>query len=90
LPDAWVLQKNVTANRNTKKHVITWSYNDDIDRDSLEADELEKQGRGCATGSGERVRDLKVGDVVTVWAKSRFPGWVNTVERVRIDVYWAV
>jgi hypothetical protein len=51
---------------------------------------LEEQGRGRDTGTGEFVRNLKLGDVVTVWAKARFPQWVNVVEQVKIDVYWAV
>lgn len=51
---------------------------------------LEKIGRGSETGNGEFVRNLRVGDVVTLWAKARFPGWVNMVQRAEIDVYWAV
>ena len=51
---------------------------------------LDKVGRGSETGDGSFVRDLRVGDVVTVWAKARYPGWVNTVRRVQVDVYWAV
>ncbi|KAL1894903.1 hypothetical protein Sste5346_005590 [Sporothrix stenoceras] len=51
---------------------------------------LEKIGRGAETGNGEFVRNLRVGDVVTLWAKARFPGWVNMVQRAEIDVYWAV
>jgi hypothetical protein len=86
-----VLQKNVTASRNTKEHVIVWSDEDEIvDFESAEAVALEKLGRGRATGSGEFVRNLKMGDVITVWGKARFPGWINTVEDVQIDIYWAV
>jgi len=33
---------------------------------------------------------MKVGDVVPVWGKARFPGWANVVEMVKIDIYWAV
>ncbi|KIH93717.1 hypothetical protein SPBR_04257 [Sporothrix brasiliensis 5110] len=51
---------------------------------------LEKLGRGAETGDGAFVRNLRVGDVVTLWAKARFPGWVNIVQRAQIDVYWAV
>jgi hypothetical protein len=85
------LQRNRTATRDTTEHVITWSRTDDImDPDSVDAIELDKQGRGRQTGNGEYVRNLKVGDVVTVWAKARYQGWVNTIEEVKIDVYWAV
>ncbi|CAK7235730.1 hypothetical protein SCUCBS95973_009365 [Sporothrix curviconia] len=51
---------------------------------------LDKIGRGSETGDGSFVRNLRVGDVVTVWAKARFPGWSNTVRSVEVDVYWAV
>jgi len=90
LPPSTRLQSNVTATRIIKEHVITWSYHDDVQPESLEGDELEKAGRGRASGNGEYVRNLKLGDVITVWARARFPGWLNNVEHVRIDVYWAV
>jgi hypothetical protein len=89
-PTGTVLQKNLNATRPAKEHIITWSCDDNIRPDSKEAQELEKAGRGRETGTGEIVRDMKVGDVVTVWAKARYGGWVNYVEEVKIDVYWAV
>lgn len=73
-----------------KEHVITWSFDDHIHPESKEAVKLEEQGRGRATGSGDLIRSLEVGDVVTVWAKARFPGWMNVIEEVKMDVYWAV
>ena len=90
LPDNRTLQKNVKCGGNTKEHVVAWSFDDCIEPESEEADHLEAQGRGRATGSGDIVRSLGVGDVVTVWAKARFPGWMNVVEEVKMDVYWAV
>lgn len=91
MPTMKCLQKNLTATREPQEHKIVWSCNDDIaDPDSMEAQALEERGRGRDTGNGDYVRDMKVGDVVTVWAKARFPGWVNVVESVRIDVYYAV
>jgi hypothetical protein len=84
------LQRNLTATRDTTEHVITWSCTDNTDPDSVDGKKLDEQGRGRETANGEYVRNLKVGDVVTVWAKARYGGWVNTVEEVKIDVYWAV
>ncbi len=46
--------------------------------------------RGKATGNGEFVRSLEVGDVVTLWARARFPGWFIKVKDVEIDMFWAV
>ena len=89
-PTGSALQKNKTATRPAEEHIITWSYDDRIRPDSKEAQDLEEIGRGRETGTGEIVRSLKTGDVVTVWAKARYGGWVNHVEEVRIDAYWAV
>ncbi|TGO13070.1 hypothetical protein BTUL_0077g00230 [Botrytis tulipae] len=79
-PDNKILQRNKTATRVFEDHKITWRFNDDIHPESPEADELEAQGRGRETANGEFVRNLKIGDVVTLWAKARFPGWANTVQ----------
>lgn len=52
--------------------------------------QLDEDGRGRGTGDGTFVRELKMGDVITIWGKARFGGWVNHIDRVRIDVYWAL
>jgi len=85
-----VIQHNVMAGKNMKEHVVTWSWLDDISPGSPEAESLAQQGRGKATGDGSFVRNLRMGDVITVWGKARFPGWMNHVEKVKIDIYWAV
>lgn len=90
LPDEMALQKNVTSTGNMKEHIVTWTYDDNGNPDSAEADELKEKGRGSATGSGEMLRSLEVGDVITIWAKARFPGWTNVINEIAIDVYWAV
>lgn len=86
------IQGNVTADNEVREHQVVWSYTDDIDpeRDIEAAQRLGEQGRGRATGTGNFVRDLRLGDVVTMWAKARFPGWANHCEYVRMDVYYAV
>lgn len=90
MPSTNHIQRNVTANKETQTHTISWRFDDNVGQEDMKANELDVQGRGPASMNGEYVRDLKIGDVVTVWAKARFPMWVNTVEEVRIDVYWAV
>ncbi|ELR04985.1 hypothetical protein VC83_02874 [Pseudogymnoascus destructans] len=90
LPHGKTLQKNVTATKEAKDYTIVWRWDDDIDAESDEAEELQKAGRGKATGNGEFVRSLEVGDVVTVWARARFPGWSITVKDVEVDMFWAV
>lgn len=69
-------------------HKVVWSWTDNVNPPT--AEQLTELGRGEATGDGSFIRDLKLGDVVTVWAKSRFGGWVNYVDRVKLDVYWAL
>ncbi|KAL2161018.1 hypothetical protein VTH06DRAFT_8731 [Thermothelomyces fergusii] len=90
--EEYKVQCNVTAHGEARTHRVVWSYTDSVDpeRDVEAAARLEEQGRGKATGSGNFVRALKLGDVVTLWAKARFPGWVNHVESARLDVYYAV
>lgn len=89
--DDLLIQSNASADRNMKEHRVVWSYDDSIDPENVEAaSKLEEVGRGKATGNGKFVRELKLGDVVTVWAKARFPGWANFVDSVKIEVYYAV
>lgn len=69
---------------------MTWSYKDYVSPEDPEADELEAKGRGKASADGTFVRNLKIGDVVGLWARSRFPGWENRVLSAEIRVFWAV
>ncbi|KAH8589721.1 hypothetical protein B0O99DRAFT_636447 [Bisporella sp. PMI_857] len=84
------LQHNLSATRESREYTITWSCDDHIHPETPEANALREIGRGGATANGDYVRNMEVGDVVTVWAKARFPGWVNNVQDVSIDLYWAV
>ncbi|TDZ35950.1 hypothetical protein C8035_v008375 [Colletotrichum spinosum] len=84
------IQCNKTATREWAEHEVVWSWEDDILPDSLDADRLEEVGRGRGTGTGRFVRNLKLGDVVTVWGKARFGGWANYVESVKVEIYWAI
>ena len=84
------IQGNRTASRDWEDFTITWSPSDDIKADSEAAHRLSDAGRGMATGNGDFVRDLKMGDVVSIWGHARFPGWTNHVEKVGIKIYWAI
>lgn len=91
LPSANRLQTNPVAIGTTQNFRITWHYLDSIPPDSPEAEEIERsQGRGRATLDGRAVRNMQVGDSVSVWARARFAGWANHVERLSVRVFWAV
>jgi hypothetical protein len=85
-----VIQRNRGRNRDVKTHVVEWCWTDDVDQESEGGQKLRERGRGSATGDGQFVRQLKLGDVVTIWGKAKFPAWVNNIEKVRVDIYWAV
>ncbi|KAK7433327.1 hypothetical protein QQZ08_000266 [Neonectria magnoliae] len=85
------IQRNKTATRAYQDHVVTWSYSDNVKSTSQAAMEIdEEQGRGRGTLDGSFVRNLKLGDVLTIWAKARYAGWSNNIEKVKVEVYWAV
>ncbi|KLU92665.1 hypothetical protein MAPG_11609 [Magnaporthiopsis poae ATCC 64411] len=89
--EEYMIQCNKTASRDgPHTHVVEWRADDNIDPDTPQAQELVNAGRGRATGTGEFVRNLKLGDVITVWAKARFVGWQNNLKFLKVDVYWAV
>ncbi|RYP40585.1 hypothetical protein DL767_001585 [Monosporascus sp. MG133] len=84
------IQHNKLAGRPFQHHHVEWKATDDIDPQSTAAEQLESAGRGRATGNGEFVRNLKLGDIITVWGRARFGRWSNNIERVEVKVYWAV
>lgn len=89
--ERWEIQRNRLAQRKFEDYQVTWRWDDDIDPESEQAvEQLDKIGRGKATGDGEFVKSLRMGDVVSIWGKARFPAWVNHVENVKVDIYWAV
>jgi hypothetical protein len=82
---------NRAATRETKRHHIIWHYLDAISPDSEEALRIQREdGRGSETLDGSKVRSMKLGDTVSVWARARFPGWVNHAKSVSVRVFWAI
>ncbi|KAI0883886.1 uncharacterized protein GGS22DRAFT_27057 [Annulohypoxylon maeteangense] len=84
-----LIQRNKHAIGQFQNHHVEWSWDDDVDPDSLAARTLGEAGRGRGTGNGEFLRNLKLGDMITVWGRARFPGWTNNIQRVEVKVYWA-
>lgn len=96
-----MIQCNEVANGQYHQYEVEWKWTDNISsadlfdtgygcEEGLIENPLPKVGRGQATGDGKFVRDLKLGDVITVWAKARFAGWANYIKRIQVDVYWVV
>jgi hypothetical protein len=87
----WLIQRNLTATSQETTHRVVWRHSDDIPPESTRADaKLQSLGRGKGTGDGHVVRNLRLGDVITVWGKARFGGWSNHVESLKVQVYWVI
>ncbi|KAI1655923.1 hypothetical protein F4813DRAFT_148889 [Daldinia decipiens] len=84
------IQRNKHAVGELQHHHVEWAWDDNIDPESLETERLNEIGRGSGTGNGEFVRNLKFGDMITVWGHARFPGWTNSVKKVGVKVYWTL
>ena len=98
------IQHNKCADRNVTQHRIEWHYLDidpleppgdiigDDERSAADPsnDIIDEDGRESRARGGRFVRQLKLGDVVTLWAMARFPGWTNYIEHARVDVYWSL
>ncbi|KAJ8595449.1 hypothetical protein M405DRAFT_714367, partial [Rhizopogon salebrosus TDB-379] len=82
--------ENVVAKEGVTEHTIVWYFLDSFDNQSAEAAEATKLGWGPATLDGKFVRSMQVGGCITLWARARFPGWENRVQKTKITVYWAV
>jgi len=90
IPTAMTLQKNVVAKSQTTEHTIVWHFLDSYDKGSAEVIEAVNQGRGPESLNGKFVRSMQMGDCITLWARARFPGWQNHVQKAKVTIYWAL
>ncbi|KAL6817315.1 hypothetical protein J3E69DRAFT_345158 [Trichoderma sp. SZMC 28015] len=82
--------RNKVASREWTTYEVTWTCWDVVAPGSKEAQQAMEEGKGQLDGDGQFVRNLKMGDVVTVWGRAMHRGWVNVVDTVEINVYWAL
>ncbi|KAL6694024.1 hypothetical protein J3F84DRAFT_378380 [Trichoderma pleuroticola] len=82
--------RNKMASSEWEVYEVTWTCWDVVAPGSKEAQQAMEEGKGQMDGDGQFVRSLKLGDVVTVWGRAMHRGWVNVVDTVEIDVYWAL
>jgi hypothetical protein len=100
-----MLQSNLVATRDTQEYIITLHHLDytapiaaggggtaiSSQQSRQEAEgRASKDGRGVDSMNGELVKNLEIGDSISLYARSRFPGWENHVKRAEIRIYWAV
>lgn len=85
------LQSNKTAVGETQRYNITWHHLDAIDPTTDEAQGIERtQGRGRETLDGRRVRQMGLGDSISVIGRARFGGWTNHIDQLSVRIFWAV
>ncbi|PPQ67204.1 hypothetical protein CVT24_011275 [Panaeolus cyanescens] len=83
--DTWTIRRNLRANNKFRKRVVVWSWDDE-----LEANEERKlNGQGIGQGAGF-VEALGKDDRIAVMARARYPGWMNFVESVTIEVFYSI
>lgn len=88
---SYILQRNVQAKSATTEHRIVWSWWDEVEGASGPAAEaLTAAGRGADSADGTCVRSVRRGDCLVLWARARYPAWVNHVEGAEVEVYFAV
>ncbi|KAG0700856.1 hypothetical protein DFH29DRAFT_807023, partial [Suillus ampliporus] len=90
LPSPTTLQKNIVASNQPTHHIVTWTDLDNVKEGSPEAIAAESRGQGWKSYDGSFIRDLQVGDCITLWTRAHFPGWIMKGVKAKITVYWAV
>jgi len=100
---AWVLQKNVRAASPAVMHEIVWDVDDEPDstlhhrgsealrpkpkkyEDTLNTTSPDGSGRGRGFA-----RALQAGDGIAIFVKAQYPGWVNNVLGVDVQVFYSL
>ena len=104
--DTWHIQSNVRADDQAVRHTIVWTekVEDDIDEEVLYSETGSKSGRGFVRSLeiGDRIAVIaraKVSFVIFVLDhaapsnsedNSQYPGWKNHIEKIDLEVYYAV
>ncbi|KAF6760630.1 hypothetical protein DFP72DRAFT_76792 [Ephemerocybe angulata] len=83
----WMLQRNRRANRGEAQHEITWTSIDDVETKEDTDEALDRSGSGGGYGF---VCSLQPGDRIAVYARAQYPGWVNHVHGVEIQIYYSL
>ncbi|KAF9044285.1 hypothetical protein BJ165DRAFT_1480239 [Panaeolus papilionaceus] len=84
--DSWTIQLNLRANGEFEEHAVVWRWDDELDIVN-ENRRLDEEGIGQGAGF---VEALGKGDRIAVMARARYPGWVNFVKSVTIQVFYSI
>lgn len=76
----WHLQSNIRASAKEALHEVVWT---DVDDWKVNSETGSGDGRGF-------VRLLQPGDKIAVIARARYPGWVNHVGRVEVEIFYSL
>ncbi|KAJ7184792.1 hypothetical protein C8R46DRAFT_863046, partial [Mycena filopes] len=80
--ELWAVQRNVCASREVRTHSVVW-----------DADGACVPEPGIDSGAGDGrgfVRGLAAGDRIVVFARAKYPQWVNIVHSVEVTAYYAL
>ncbi|KAJ7182847.1 hypothetical protein C8R43DRAFT_968254 [Mycena crocata] len=89
----WLVQRNLCATKTPRNHTVTWRPHIGPADEELEAEIApeEKDPRTNGSGDGDGFIDLLASeDRIAVIARARYPGWVNKIQSVQVQVYYAV
>ncbi|KAF9555115.1 hypothetical protein CPC08DRAFT_712307 [Agrocybe pediades] len=86
--DVWPIQRNIRASKEPTLYEVYWSkvdlgFHDELD--DLEFMDMTGSGRG--TGF---VQCLRPTDRIGVIGRAMYPGWINNVRKVEIEVWYMV
>ncbi|KAF2397095.1 hypothetical protein EJ06DRAFT_559224 [Trichodelitschia bisporula] len=94
VPPGREIHRNINFLRRMHEACEIWRHTDYLcpEGEEWQAYLWRKYGLRDGWTHGHFVRNLRLGDVVTVWGKARGTSgaWVNNVESVEVDVYWSV
>ncbi|OJD33413.1 uncharacterized protein BKCO1_3000096 [Diplodia corticola] len=93
----WKVQTNVVASTDYHVHEGEWRRSNEHYWEARGEEggegEAEAEGAAVETGCGDGlgfVDEMKVGDRVGIWARAMFPGWVNDVDEVSVEIRYSV
>ncbi|KAF5310163.1 hypothetical protein D9619_010231 [Psilocybe cf. subviscida] len=83
--DAWHIQTNIRGSRHTTSHTVAWEREPESAIDGVE----HYKRTGSTLGQGF-IAELTREDRIAVVARAKYPGWINYIGSVDLEVYYLV